>query len=224
MQGVLRVCRVLIVHRDAGARDMLGAMVGRRHEVEYASDYTAGVKAFHARRPNLVIAGQDGRHGDAMLLLRHFHNNGVRVPVIMVAGRGAGVYQQAAMKLGAKAFLEFPVEERRLADAIEAALAGAARGEADVPPLTKEEARANLSELEKRLNERMKCFAGRNLVYLQSYIGSGAGSRPRICLKCPLRKEFGLEPNVYYEFIRDVCCHDPSQCEAIKRFEARRTG
>ncbi len=194
-------------------------MLQANHQVSIVRDYVAAVNALRARRPDIIVAGLEHRDGDAILLLRHMKDNGVRVPLIVLAGRGMGLFQHVAMRLGAKAFLEYPVDEPRLTAAVTAALARPAVAEEGIPLITDEEAQANLSELEKRLNADMKCFAGRNLVYLQSYIGSGA--RPRICLKCPLRREFGLSVNVYYEFIRDVCCSDPKQCEAVQLFDAR---
>ena len=213
--------RVLVVHRDPGAAQVFDALLHGRHEVVTARDYTDGVRTIREHRPSLILAGLEGRNGDALLLLRYLRDNGIRIPLIVIAGRGAGVYQHAAMRLGAKAFLEYPVDEQRLGEAVAAALAAPPPGQTAIPPITPEEASANLTELEKRLNRQMKCFAGRNLVYLQSHIGLGTRVRPRICLKCPLRKEYGLEPNVYYEFIRDVCCGEPARCEAVQIFESQ---
>jgi hypothetical protein len=67
------------------------------------------------------------------------------------------------------------------------------------------------------------CFAGRNQVYIQSLITDvGTTTKPRITLKCPIRKDFGYPPNVYYQFIRDVCCGNPSACPAYQEFTARK--
>ena len=95
-----------------------------------------------------------------------------------------------------------------------------ARAAADAapPPITAEEGSANLSRLESHLNKHMKCFAGRNQVYIQSMILGSATSRPRIALKCNLRAEYGLNRDVYYEWIRDTCCGDPKRCEAYREF------
>ena len=93
--------------------------------------------------------------------------------------------------------------------------------EAFGPPMTPEEMTSNLSLLERRLNREMKCTAGKNQVYIRSLLTGGATTRPRIALKCPLRRDIGLPPEVFYEQIRDQCCCDPSQCGAWKAFEAR---
>jgi hypothetical protein len=47
-------------------------------------------------------------------------------------------------------------------------------------------------------------------------------SKPRLALKCGLRAEYGLNKDVYFEWIRDVCCGDPSRCEAYQQFMENR--
>lgn len=89
------------------------------------------------------------------------------------------------------------------------------------PPMTSEELRANLSELEKDLNARMKCHAGRNQVFIYSLVTPSGTTPPRICLKCHLRKDVGQKPGIFYEQIRDVCCGEPEQCEAYMAFRDR---
>ena len=89
------------------------------------------------------------------------------------------------------------------------------------PPLTPTELRGNLSELEHRLNAEMKCQAGKNQVFIRSLLTGSGTTRPRITLKCHLRKDIGLRPEVFYEHIRDVCCRDPEQCEAYRHFKDR---
>lgn len=91
------------------------------------------------------------------------------------------------------------------------------------PPLTDEELNSNLSELERRLNEQMRCPAGKNQVCIRSVLGGSGQTRPRIMLRCPLRRDVGLEPEVYYEHIRDVCCRNPDQCPAYQAFKDRFT-
>jgi hypothetical protein len=93
--------------------------------------------------------------------------------------------------------------------------------EAPGPALTPEELTGSLSELERKLNQEMRCTAGRNQVYIRSLLTGGAATRPRIALKCPLRRDIGQAPEVFYEYIRDVCCCDPHQCPAWRDFENR---
>ena len=91
------------------------------------------------------------------------------------------------------------------------------------PPLTTEELRGNLSELQDRLNADMKCHAGKGQVFIRSLLtGAGKGtSQPRLILDCSLRRDIGQKPTVFYEYIRDVCCCDPQQCEAYRAFKER---
>lgn len=93
--------------------------------------------------------------------------------------------------------------------------------EAEGPPITPEELTSNLSDLERKLNRQMKCTAGRNQVYIRSLLTGRSTTRPRIALKCPLRRDIKLPPEVFYEHIRDVCCTDPNQCEAWRAFKKR---
>ncbi len=89
------------------------------------------------------------------------------------------------------------------------------------PPLTPEELTSNLSMLERQLNHDMKCTAGKNQVYIRSLLTGRTTTRPRIALKCPLRRDIGLTPEVFYEEIRDVCCCDFETCEAWRNFTER---
>ena len=89
------------------------------------------------------------------------------------------------------------------------------------PPLTPEEMTGNLSLLERQLNRHMKCAAGKNQVYIRSLLTGQSTTRPRIALKCPLRRDIKLPQEVCYEHIRDVCCCDPEQCEAWLAFKER---
>ncbi len=93
--------------------------------------------------------------------------------------------------------------------------------EAFGPPLTAEELTANLTGLQQKLNRDMKCHAGKNQVFLRSLLTGHSTTRPRITLKCPLRRDIGETPEVFYEWIRDVCCTDPTQCEAYRAFKER---
>jgi hypothetical protein len=135
---------------------------------------------------------------------------------------GAGVMQSAAMKLGAAAFLEYPFEPEVLNQAVAKALQCDFDARGAMPPVSEEELEANLTELETNLNRQMRCFAGKNLVYIRSVlVGQLRTTKPRISLKCPLRKENDQPPDVYYEYIRDVCCGDPTACAAYQAFRAR---
>lgn len=95
--------------------------------------------------------------------------------------------------------------------------------EAYGPPLTTEELSGSLSMIEKRLNGQMKCPAGKNQVYIRSLLTGRSTTKPRIALKCPLRKDIGQIPEVFFEHIRDVCCNNPESCEAWQKMKSRYT-
>ena len=87
------------------------------------------------------------------------------------------------------------------------------------PPITETEQKSNLTTLQQQLHRQMQCFAGKNQVYLQSILGDDGGkTRPRIALKCSLRTDYNMDRHVYYEYIDDVCCGDPTQCPAYQMF------
>ena len=141
--------------------------------------------------------------------------------VIVVAGRGAGALQMQAMKAGAKGFLEYPVDQSRIDREISRVLQTTLDVTDSIPPITEEEANTNRTELERTLNRRMKCHVGKNQVYLRSLVVGLTKYKPRITLKCALRGDFSMQSQIYYEYIRDVCCNDPSACPAMQRFAAK---
>jgi DNA-binding NtrC family response regulator len=219
------MARLLILHPDRKARKALEGQARNHHQVSVVSKVSNALKAIEKSQPQVVVAGLDGKRKDGLELLGHLQREKKKVPTILVATAADGKFQAMAMKLGASAFLEFPVEQAALDHAISEAVNAEWADKGKQPPLTEEELNANLSELERELNRRMQCFAGKNQVYLQSFVlGGGQTSKPRVALKCSLRQQFGMPPNVYYEYIRDTCCCDPSTCPAYQQFHAKRIG
>lgn len=96
-----------------------------------------------------------------------------------------------------------------------------AAGDAFGPPLTDVELRVNLSVLQNQLNGEMKCPAGKGQVYIRSLLTGRTTTRPRIALKCSLKKSIGQSHEVFYEEIKEKCCGNPDGCEAYKKFKDR---
>lgn len=215
--------RIVVVHSDPAIRKALEAMCSLHHEPVTTGDVRSGLKLILKVKPLLIVVGLDPRKKEALQLMRYMRDYGSVIPVIVVAGRGAGALQMQAMQAGAKGFLEFPVDQARFDREVTRVLQSNLEASAKIPRISDEEFNANLSELERTLNRKMKCHAGRNQVHLQSLILGLRKTKPRISLKCPLRAEYNLQPNVYYEYIRDVCCNDPSACPAVQQFQARNT-
>ena len=223
------MARILLIHSERKQRKFIEARLASHHQVRAVNNLAKGMKALGADKPDVLIAGLDHHKPEALDLLRYIRRNGQKLPVLLIGPAGAGVLQPTAMKLGAAGFLEFPVEANTLEAAIRQAIEQQqARKEAAVvklPEITAEEQSSNITQLEHQLNRKMVCFAGENQVYIQSMIlGAGEKSKPRIALKCSLRKQFGHPPNVYYEYIRDVCCSDPGECPAYQAFKEREAG
>jgi len=214
------VPKVLLINSDKTILDLLEAMFQSRFSVHKARDVAAGSEMMAKTRPDLVVVGHQARRDDAVRFLTWMRQNGHKPPVVVVLGPGTDLMNPKLLKLGVRGFVEHPPDKKRVQQAIDAAVKFRKAEDAPAPAVSAEEARSNLSELEKQLNGSMKCFAGLNKVFIQSHIGSV--SRPRICLKCPLRPEYGLSANVFYEFIRDVCCAGPNSCEAYSIFQQTR--
>jgi DNA-binding response OmpR family regulator len=213
---------VLLIHHNKTVLKTLVTLV-QNHEFLAVDKLLTGVKQIPRIKPDVIVVGHDKKKQEALRLLRYMRDNVIRTPVIVVFSGGGGSAQPMLMKLGAKALLEHPVSENELQNAISSCLRTRAEELAGPRPITEEELNSNLSLLETKLNRDMKCFAGKNQVYIQSIIlGGGARTKPRIALKCPLRGEYGLTRDVYYEFIRDICCTDPTLCEAVQQFNAER--
>lgn len=213
--------KALIVHHDKTIRGVLEGLLRDRYVIEGAKHVKAGAKQMIKGKPDVVVIGQDPKE-EAARLLTYMRDNQMKKPaVVVVLSRGMGMHQQKLMKLGARGMVEYPVEKERLCQTIHKAMQQADAINAAPPPITQEEMDSNLSMLETQLNQKMKCFAGRNQVYIRSLITGGIAPQPRVCLRCPLREEFGLNREVFYEFIRDVCCSEPGTCEAVQLFRAR---
>ena len=216
------MARVLVIHHNKEILRRLATLLDNHHEFMAIDNLLSGVKQLPKIEPDAIVVGHDKKKKEGVRLLRYLRTNAIRTPVIVVLSAGGGVWQPMLMKLGAKRLLEHPVDESELNEAIRAVVKVRAQELAGPRPITNEERRSNLSILETTLNRKMKCFAGKNQVFIQSQILGGATTRPRIMLRCPLRAEYGLNRDVYYEFIRDICCEDSGQCEAIQRFNAER--
>ncbi len=214
--------RILVVNGNELERELIRAIASAEHDVVTSGDLSGAVRELKTEKPDLLITQMDGKTPDAVRLLTHMRDYGLAVPTIVVAGRNCQDLKAAARKLGAKAFVERPVTRAGLEQAIAAVLNSPAPAPADVPLLTREEKSSNITQLAERLNRQMKCGAGSRQVFIQSFItGRRAKTKPRVCLKCKVRAEFGMRPHVYYEHIRDICCGDPHQCEALRLLRRR---
>lgn len=83
----------------------------------------------------------------------------------------------------------------------------------------------SLLQLQRKLNDEMRCPAGKNQVYVLSRLKSNGRIKkeaPQVCLDCKIRNYLGWRKRVYLDFIQMVCCGEPkSKCEAYVKFMAR---
>jgi DNA-binding NarL/FixJ family response regulator len=213
---------LVVIDRQRRTRRELCSLLATRYTVFGVRNIRGVSKLLRKRRPDLLLVNTAAQDGIAIAVLRWIQLFGIQIPTIVLAGRGAAREALLAQRLEASAVLNWPTPFARLLEAIESLGAAKPSPVASTPMITADEAQTNLTLLEQRLNREMKCFAGKNKVYIQSVIvGNGLTTKPRVSLKCPLRAEFGLTPNVYYEYIREHCCGCPEECPAVRIFRER---
>ena len=90
-------------------------------------------------------------------------------------------------------------------------------------------AEISLSIEERRLNGQIQCPYGRNKVYIRSVLTGDAEAmveQPVISLRCAVMEHVGLALGGYNivgkDYIEQYCCKDYRECEAHKRFAAKR--
>lgn len=213
---------LLLVDRDRRTRREIRVLLKARHRVTAVQGISDAFVSIRKHRPDVVLVYSAAKSRLAVALLEGLVYCDERIPVVVLAGPGASNDLAKVRRLGARAALPWPTSYGRLIEAVNSACAAPRPNCETAPTITDVERRSNLTQLEQRLNRGMKCFAGANQVYLRSVIlGNGVTTTPRVTIKCPLRAEFGLTPNVYYEYIRDRCCADSEKCSAVRMFRQR---
>jgi len=216
------VARIVLIHHDPPTLKRLSAYLEAYHELAAVDNLIGGTKYIAKIKPEVIVVGHDAARQDAARLMTWMRDNRVKAPVVVVYAPNAASTQPMLIKLGAKALVPTAVDEARLNEAIRTAQVVYAAQHAGPPDVTEEELNGNLSLMEHQLNKDMKCFAGTNQVFIQSRLLGRVTTKPRLMLRCPLRPDYGLARDVYYEYIRDVCCKQPMLCEAYRRFKAER--
>ena len=216
------MARVLLIHYDPPTLKRLAAYVETAHEVMAVDNLMGGIKYIPKIKPEVIVVGQEALHQPAAKLLTYMRDNRIRAAVVVVYSKEAAPTQPMLIKLGANALVPDSVDRPQIIEAIRTAQVVYAAQHTAPPPVSEEEQNGNLSMMEHQLNKEMKCFAGANQVFIQSRLLGRSTTKPRIMLRCPIRPDYGLPRDVYYEYIRDVCCQTPSLCEAYRRFTAER--
>lgn len=115
----LKNISVLLVEDDNDARDYLARSLGRR----VGSVYTArsgleGLRVFGECQPRVVIADINMPGMSGMTMLEALRKLDADVPVIVVSGTSEVVHTATMFELGVSHFLQKPVDDRKLVDAI----------------------------------------------------------------------------------------------------------
>jgi len=101
--------RVLLVDDDEDdfilTRDLLAEAVGAHFEVEWASDYYAGLEAMAREEHDVYLIDYRLGERDGLELLRVTVARECKAPVIMLTGQGGREVDVAAMRAGAADFL-----------------------------------------------------------------------------------------------------------------------
>jgi DNA-binding response OmpR family regulator len=108
---------ILIVDDDPDVRLGLNLRLKANHyEVVFAADGVGTIAATRKYMPNLIILDLGLPAGDGFSVLEMLKANDslCLIPIIVVSGRDRNTNRDRALKAGAKAFLQKPVDNARL--------------------------------------------------------------------------------------------------------------
>lgn len=119
---------ILIVDDEPDIRLLIeGILQDEGYETRLAGDAESAIKAFHARRPSLIILDiwLQGSKLDGLDILKLIQNEKPTVPTIMISGHGTIETAVAALQHGAYDFIEKPFKTDHLLVVIRRALEAA---------------------------------------------------------------------------------------------------
>lgn len=113
---------VYIVDDDAAVRDALGLLLGLRgHRTAFFADAASFLDAYRSDWRGCLLIDLRMPGTDGLTLQRRLQETGCRVPVIIITGHGDVASTREAFRANAVDFLEKPLDEERLMQAIEEA-------------------------------------------------------------------------------------------------------
>ena len=123
--------RILVLDDDADIRDLLRALLERAgYSVEEAVDGKAGLRAFYATSPDLVLLDVSMPELDGWKTLERLRDLS-DVPVIMLSARSAELEKVRALQAGADDYVTKPFGRQELLARVEAVLRRPAAGRSD---------------------------------------------------------------------------------------------
>ena len=107
--------RILLIDDDDSIRKVIGYMLDEAgYTAETAASAEAGLKAFSAQRPDLVLSDIKMPKKDGIQLLGEFKSIDASVPVIILTAFGTVETAVEAMKRGAADYLTKPISRDEL--------------------------------------------------------------------------------------------------------------
>jgi FixJ family two-component response regulator len=114
---------IFVVDDDDLVRDALRALLkSAGFNVQVFESAQAFLNSDHHQRKGLLVLDVRMSGMNGLELQRHLADLGVTIPVVFISAHEDARARQKAMEKGAVAFLQKPVDERILFDAIERAL------------------------------------------------------------------------------------------------------
>jgi DNA-binding response OmpR family regulator len=126
--------KILIVEDDPDVRQGYHIrLAANGYDTVFAPDGLASISQAQIQRPNLIILdlGLPGGDGFAVLEKLKAIPHLAVIPVIVVSARDPFENRDRALRAGAKAFLQKPVDNAKLLDLIEKHLRGPTKSTAD---------------------------------------------------------------------------------------------
>src|SRR6202451_7164 len=105
--------RILVVDDNPTIRNGLSVRLrANDYEVLFAEDAISATAALVTERPDLVILDLGLPGGDGFVVMERLHKNDrlANIPVVVVSARDIRGNQERALREGAKAFLQKPVD------------------------------------------------------------------------------------------------------------------
>jgi two-component system cell cycle response regulator len=124
--------KILIVDDDPDIRQGLHVRLKANHyDTFFAADAFAAMTEARKQQPDLIILDLGLPAGDGFVVMERLSSVPALavIPIIVVSGRDARANHERALKAGAKAFLQKPVDDRDLLAVIRKALGESAQAE-----------------------------------------------------------------------------------------------
>jgi two-component system KDP operon response regulator KdpE len=118
--------RILIVDDDHDIRDLLAIRLhAEGYETVFAADAMTAVSVARVKEPRLILLDIGLPGGTGLVVMERLKNFPAlaHIPVIVISARDPEATKQAALEAGARDFVQKPIDQQKLLEAIRAALA-----------------------------------------------------------------------------------------------------